>query len=323
MVEMPQSKLLARCLLLIIIFGGFVISSCQGSTSDAQTLASFGIIEYPINPPPDPPDEPDVVTYFRCSFSTEGPEGYKVDQPWIREEPCGYLPEKGTWHWVNCGEDWGTLRIVDDLVESGRYCLEMSLTASGTRPLSSNQHIKLYEVQGRESENYGAQYTTTKEAYYQMKYWFPSNFKVEDNSWRLIWQICGEEGVYGNSQHTYSPQIALVFGSTSLYLKNTAYYYADGQERSFEVIKNQHIPKERWVPITVYFKQGSTFQSEDGTIIIWIDGAKVFERHDLSTATFSGTPYVIWGIGNYGGSYESQGQSIYIKDVIVTSDYVV
>ena len=261
-----------------------------------------------------------MVTYLQSTFSKEDPEGYKLNQPWMRKEPCGYPNELGVWHWVNCGPKWGTIRLVPDPADANRTCVEMLLDAPGDRPLSNDQHVKLYECQGREAENYAEPYPTLKEAYYHMKYWFPSDFKVD--SWRLIWQYCGEEDVYGNPDHTSSPQMALVFGDTYLYLKSTGYYHKDGQKRSFVVSRNTNLPKDRWVTMVVYVKQGSAFQSEDGTVTVWIDGVKLFERNDIATATYSGTPYVIWGIGNYGGSYEDQGQRIYIKDVMVTSGYI-
>jgi len=263
-----------------------------------------------------------MVTYFQSTFSKEGPDGYGINQPWVREEPCRYPNELGVWHWVNCGPDWGTIRLVPDPADANRAYLEMLLDAPGDRPLSDNQHVKLYECQGREAENYVEPYPTLKEAYWHMKYWFPSNFNVESDSWRLIWQLCGEEGVFGNSQHTNYPQLSLVFSETHLRLGCSEYYYNDRQWRYFEVIGNTDLPKERWVAIVVYVRQGSAFRSEDGTVIVWIDGAKALERHDVSTGTYSGTPYVIWGIGNYGGRHEAQGQSIYIKEVIVTSRYI-
>jgi hypothetical protein len=198
----------------------------------------------------------------------------------------------------------------------------MALDAPGTRPLSTNQHIKLYEVQDREASNYVEPYPTLKEAYWNMKYWFPADFNVATNSWRLIWQFYGEDGVYGNPSYTYDPQFGLIFGHSNFYLQMSGYYFTDGQTRSFQLVSNSELPKERWVSIVVFVKQGSAFKAEDGTIMIWIDGAKVFERHDLSTSTLSGTPYVAWGIGNYGGPYEPQGQYIDIKDVSVTSQYV-
>jgi hypothetical protein len=58
------------------------------------------------------------------------------------------------------------------------------------------------------------------------------------------------------------------------------------------------------------------------TLSIWIDGVKLFERHDLPTPTYSRTPYVIWGIGNYEGYNEPEGQRTYIKDVFVTKEYL-
>lgn len=289
-----------------ILFVGFVICSCQGLV-EPHTITSFGSIV------------PEAKIYFQCTFSKEGPNGFKINQSWPENEPCQYLNELGIWHWVNCGPDWGTLRLVSDPSDSNRTCLEMLLDAPGTRPLPNNQQVKLYECQGREAANYAGAYSTSKEAFWSMKYWFPANFKVETNSWRLIWQDCGEEGVYGDLSDL--PQTYLVFGDSYLYLQNSEYYYSDGQGRSFEVISNTAIPKQRWVSMVVYLKQGTAFRAEDGTVIVWIDGTKVFERHDLSTSTYSGTPYVVWSIGNYGGPDEAEGQYIRIKDVTVTSAY--
>jgi hypothetical protein len=262
------------------------------------------------------------LIYFQSSFQYEGPDGYKLDQAWPETEPCPYPNEKGTWHWVDCGPNLGTIRLVPDPADSTRLCLEMVLDTPGPRPLSGNQHVKLYECQGREASNYVEPYPTEKEAYWHMEYWFPANFTVATNSWRLIWQFCGEEGVYGNPNQTYSPQFGLIFGDDYLFLQMSGYYYTDGQMRSFQLLSDSDLPKERWVSIVVYVKQGSAFRAEDGTVVIWFDGAKVFERHDLSTSTYSGSPYVIWGIGNYGGPYEPEGQLIYIKDVSVTNQYI-
>jgi hypothetical protein len=169
--------------------------------------------------------------------------------------------------------------------------------------------VKLYECQGREASNYVEPYPTTKEAYWHMKYWFPADFKVATNSWRLIWQFCGEENDYAKRQ---APQFALIFGDEYLYLQFS-------QTDSFPLIRNTDLPKQRWVSIVVFVKQGSTFGTEDGTVVVWMDGVKLFEQHDLPTSTYSGTPYAVWGIGNYGGPYEAEGQFLYIKDVIVSN----
>ena len=305
---LTEMKLVSACALSIILLSFLFSCSSQG-LSGSIPITSFGTVK------------PNRLTYFQCTFSQEGLDCFKLYQSWARKEPCAYPNEKGVWHWINCGPDWGTIRLVPDPADPSRVCAEMVLDAPGTRPLSTNQHVKVYEVQGREAANYTEHYQTSKEAYYQTTYWFPADFRVEPKSWRLIWQLCGEEGIYGNPEHTYYPQLALIFGNANLRLKCADYYYGDGQARSFELISNANLPKERWVPIVVYVKQGSNFRSEDGTVIVWIDGVKVLERHDISTSTYSGTPHVIWGIGNYGGKYEAQGQSIYIKDVVVTSEY--
>lgn len=302
-----KTKGISAYFLFILLVSWFIIYSCQG-LGESYAITSFGSVK------------PNIMTYFQSKFSKEGPDGYKTNQSWVREEPCGYPNELGVWHWVNCGPNWGTLRLVPDPADANRTCLEMLLDTLGDRPLPSNQHVKLYECQSREAENYMEPYPTLKEAYWQMKYWFPSDFKVEPYSWRLIWQFCGEEGYYGSGEYIH-PQMALVFGGTYLYLQNSGAYRPNGESVSYPLVKNVDLPKERWVSIQVYVKQGSAFKSLDGHVIVWIDGVKVFERYDVSTATQTGTPYVIWSIGNYGGPYEAQGQFIYIKDVKVTSEY--
>jgi len=299
---------------LLLLFSCFTVQFSQAMLQSSQAISSYGSIVLP-----------DVITYFHCTFSKEGPEGFKLDQPWVLKEPCGYPNELGVWHWVNCdpaGTKMGIIKIVEDPADPGRYCTEFLLDIPGTRPLPRDQHCKLYECQGREPQNYVEPYPTLKEAYYSAKYWFPSDFRVEPKSWRLIWQYCGEEGVYGNPEHTYHPQLSMTFGENNLLLQTGPYYEPGGERKSYILISNTGLPKERWVTIQVYVKQGTAFRSLDGTIIIWMDGIKVFESDEMPTATYSGTPFVIWGIGNYGGQRESQGQSICIKDVMVTSKYV-
>jgi hypothetical protein len=201
------------------------------------------------------------------------------------------------------------------------------MDAVGDRPLPDNQHIKLYEVQVRETENYVEPYPTLKEAYFQTRYWFPSSLKVEN--WRLIWQYCGESGVYGNESHTYGPQISLMLVAPEygdgLRFNIHGYYFPDqsvDQGQEIIIKKLSEIPRDQWNTLEVYVKQGSKFRVLDGSVKIWLNGKKIFEANDLPTATYSGTPYVIWGIGNYGGGEELFGQSILMKDVVVSSEFI-
>ena len=216
------------------------------------------------------------------------------------------------------------MRLVADPAVPGSYCLQMINDLSGTRPLSQNQEVKLYQVQDRQASDYSGPYTTSKEAYYQMQYWFPSNFQT--TSWRLIWQICGDYAVYGtntfaNDPDSSYPQMQLTFSKTALEFETSPFYAANGQWGEYRVINTADLPKDHWVTITVYVKQGSTFQAQDGTVQIWINNNLMFSSNTIPTATYTGTPYVIWGIGNYGSAYEAQGQYINIKDVTVTSTY--
>ncbi|GAH00155.1 unnamed protein product, partial [marine sediment metagenome] len=137
--------------------------------------------------------------------------GYLKNQLFPRDEYGGYgikyKPEKGEWNWVNTAymadgsqpqawmPDAGNIILVDDPSNPGRLCAKFVLDSPLTRPLSDNQHTKLYEVQGRQSENYGEPFLSTKELFYHFSVWIPSNIDVQE--WgRLIWQECGDETTY-------------------------------------------------------------------------------------------------------------------------------
>jgi hypothetical protein len=257
------------------------------------------------------------VTYFKSTFSYASTGSYAANQNWPSTEPAGYKIEKGTWNWVNTG-DTANMKLVVDPATGNSYCLKMVLDRLGTRPLSVNQQAKLYNIPSRETSNWNG-IQDTKEVYYTMKYWFPSDFSIARYSWRLIWQLNGEANVYGNPQYTYSPQMALIFGDKDLELQASGYYYKDGQSREYSLINNVDIPKGQWVEIAIYVKQGSSFRTQDGTVTIWINDKQVFSSNTMSTSTVSGTPYAIWSIANYGGPYEAQNQYFLIKDVMATS----
>lgn len=332
--KMKRNRILA-CAISIIFVNFFFIGLSQAS-QQSKTIFSYGSIQ------------PNMITYFQCSFSMEGPSieppvytpeglriGYREGEFHPRNEPSLYPCEKGLWKWVN-SRYWkdgtvsnmptaGTLRLVRDPTDPSRLVLECLNDVEGVRPLSGAQHAKLYELQHIDSQNYGEPYLTSREAYYHTEYWFPEDWP-ELESHVLIWQICGEYGAYGNPTMGHmSPQMALRFVSEgwgygdSLLFHFLDFYYEDGGTRRWPIIDRASIPKEQWVSIDVYVKQGSSFQSEDGAVIIWIDGEKLFEDYTLPTANPSGTPYTIWGIGNYGSSYEPAGLSLLIKNVVVSS----
>jgi Polysaccharide lyase len=278
----------------------------------------------PTATPTPTPTSSSITTYFDSSFSYLSGATFGLNTNWPQTEPLQYPTEKGIWNWINDQSSGGDMRLVADPAVSGSYCLQMINDLSGTRPLSQNQEVKLYQVQNRQTSTYSGPYISTKEAYYQMQYWFPSNFQTA--SWRLIWQICGDSAVYGNAAFANNanagyPQMQLTFGKTNLELETSPFYSANGLWGDYSIINTANLPKDQWVTITVYVKQGSTFQSQDGTVQIWINNALMFTNTHLPTATYTETPYVIWGIGNYGSPYEAQGQYIDIKDVTVTSAY--
>ncbi|MFA5365150.1 MAG: heparin lyase I family protein [Candidatus Bathyarchaeia archaeon] len=265
-----------------------------------------------------PSTDGENIVYFDSSFAYAGEGDYALNAYFPPTEPCGYEIEKGTWHWVNANNT-GNMRLIADPENESRTCLQMMMDNSSVRPLDENQHIKLYNIQGRESANWMNPYISTKEAFYNFKFLLPSNFSVQD--WRLVWQFNGEENVYGNPDFTFSPQFGLVFDNISdtLELQADNYYYADNQDRRFELIDIDDIPKNTWVNWTVYVKQGSAFRAEDGNVTVWINGDQLFTSNTFSTSTVTGIPFAIWGIGNYGGPEEEYGQNILMKDVKVTN----
>ncbi len=258
-----------------------------------------------------------ALIYFKSSFSYASTGSYAPYQNWPTQEPAGYTIEKGTWNWVNTGSS-ANMKLVVDPATGNSYCLKMVLDYPGTRPLSINQQAKLYNIPSRETQNWNG-IQDSKEVYYTIKYYFPRDFSIARYSWRLIWQLNGEEYVYGNPQYTYSPQMGLIFGDKDLELQASGYYYKDGQSRAYHLVNNADLPKEQWVTFTIYVKQGSAFRAQDGTVAIWINGQQVFNSSTFSTSTVSGTPYSIWSIANYGGPYEAQNQYILIKDVMATN----
>ena len=271
------------------------------------------------------------IVYQQSSFSyTKSPDFDYYDR-WPRSEPVKYKIEKGQWGWINSVYYGGNMYLISDPADNSRACIKMVWDDNSHS--GGNKMVKLYELQSSDSlhrgtlENYDIEpYISTKEAYYHFKVWFPANTSV--TRWRLIFQICGEEGVFGAKNEAVNPQLAIdIFKKTStkpdrLVVTNDGYYFSDGKDRIFDLMPLSELPKDQWVEFVVFYKQGSGFRVEDGTTIVWINSEQVFERHDLSTATKSGTPFIIWGIGLYGSPDEPYGQVQLFKDVKVTSSLI-
>ncbi len=281
-----------------------------------------------------------LTTYFECSFENTYPaSGFDYNQNFPYAEPCAYPCEKGKWNWVNVRpttitQEWqrnaGSIYLITDPSDATRTCARFILDAPGTRPLTTAQHTKLYEVQYTNRQNYVEPYPTLKEAYYQFKIWVPSSITIKQGT--LLWQMCGDLNSYGTLPDADSPQLSLAFVSygdpipQTLMLTVSGFYYNDfvsgiNTNRFFSIMPTADFPKDQWVTITIFAKQGTSYRAEDGTLTIWINSNKVFEKNTLPTASYSGTPYFTWGIGCYGSNKEMLNQNFLFKDVIVTSKY--
>lgn len=293
------------------------------------------------SPTPEPTLEPipEGTPYFNCTFS-DNTTYYENFEPFLLEEPSGYIPEKGLWNWVNCRPEppypegfWtvagpyaGSIYMIPDPVDTSRACVKFILDSPETRPFPTDQHTKLYELQSENMVNYGSTYVTAKEAYYNFKVYVPSTLDVQDRI--LIWQLCGDLASYGDPESGFTgPQISLSFISygyptaQSLSLIIHEDYYNDSTTRYFYPCTTSAFPKDQWVDITIYVKQGSDFQAEDGIVTVWLNTVQVVHSETVPTASYSGTPYFIWGIGCYGSNAELLNQTVYFKDVSVTMDY--
>jgi len=116
--------------------------------------------------------------------------------------------------------------------------------------------------------------------------------------------------------------LELTFDATQLYaILDNFYYSSDSNEPNhrWTLATLAQLPKEQWISFVVFYKQGTGFRVQDGKLIVWIDGAKKLDVGNVPTGTQSGTPFVIWGIGLYGGPNNPVGQFERFKDVTVTS----
>jgi hypothetical protein len=267
------------------------------------------------------------VIYHESSFRYTQPPEFDYYDPFPGPGPLAYQSEKGLWGWVNAEIYGGNMWLAPDPADSSRAALYMAHDVEDYS--GGSKHVKLYELQGREPRNKGTKpnynvepYISEKKAYYHYKIWFPTGTTIRN--WRLIWQLCGaEEDYLGRSffKEEHGPQFRLVFEGTNLNAVMNGSYYSDSQTHRWMVTRLEDIPKDQWVEFVVLFEQGSGFRVKDGTIIVWIDGVRKFERHDLPTASFSGTPFLVWGIGHYGSPIEPVGQVQLFKDVMVTSEF--
>jgi hypothetical protein len=277
---------------------------------------------------PIPSQSPTSETYFQSSFSY-ATTALPLDTPMPQQEPSVYVPEKGTWQWVNVGPSsfvpyGGSQKLVADPTDLSKICMKFTLDANGTRPLPSDQHTKLYNIPENEKANWQGDYIKNKAAYYYLKFMLKSDFIV--SKWNLMFQICGDKSSYGakplpivDGLTPNNPQFQLTWTNDSLALILDDFYRSSLTDFSQDLISQSSISKDAWHDLVVYYKMGSAFKAADGTIKVWIDGSKLFGASNMETCSYSGTPYMIWGIGNYGSRYEPYGTTIYFKDVEVTN----
>lgn len=268
--------------------------------------------------------------YFSSNFTTPGISPYNLNSAWSSTEPVGYPLEKGVWDWIanrrpSADPMWnyaaGTIKLIPDPTNPAQSCLQMIMDGtrndgSTTRPLSYDQHVKLYELQWNRSGNYNYfEVLTNKEMWYNFKIYLPNSFVV--SGWRLWWQIMRDSGT---SSSEPGPHLALIASSDgTLYFQVRRNYTSSGTDRLVAVTALSSIPRNQWVAICVYVKLGTARYAQNGTVRIYIDGSMIFDNSTIETCGVTGAPLQAWGIANYGGVAEGYNQYVLFKEVSVSN----
>jgi hypothetical protein len=265
-----------------------------------------------------------ITTYFKCSFS-QPQTNYGYQQAFPDGEPCGYQCEKGIWGWAVTSLYGGHMYLVHDPEDASRaaikFIYDVPNFTDANVPEKGVKAVKFYELQGRTPSQKGTKpnydvepYLSTKEAYYHFKVLFPASTTVGSN-WRMVFQVCGLESDYV----THPPQLSMAFEGDDLNVIMYGAYWTDNKAHRWLLSKLQALPKDEWIDVVVYYKQGTGWQVQNGTVTIWMDGVKKFDSHALPTGTSTGEPFVIWGIALYSSIGLPAGEYQMYKDVVVAS----
>ena len=194
--------------------------------------------------------------------------------------------------WLRQGNT-ATYDIQQSIVHSGDYAIKLTIdTSSGT---SQAAYLFFWNNQLPDA------------AYYSAWYYIPEN--IDTDVW---WNIMQWKSTYdGNTDHS-RPMFVLdgaIFNQTALSL-----CYLPDRDADKKCWKQTDValPKNQWVHIEVYYEK----DKNDGHVIVWQDGVKLFDITGYPTVLSDGSLY--YSVNHYTDSISPDVSSIYIDDVAIS-----
>lgn len=155
------------------------------------------------------------------------------------------------------------------------------------------------------------------DAYYSAWFYFPTGFGI--TNWRNIFQWKDDniqDG--GRVMFNIMPQSDMEFN-----LWVNGLYQPDGTTKAYELTDKISDLMNQWVHIQVHIVRGSGYKVGDGTIEVWINNVQRFSSNAMGTYPISDTELDYqWGVGNYGSTNEPDDQTLYVDDVVASSEKV-
>ncbi len=243
------------------------------------------------------------VVYLQSSFAYEGGP-FVEGQNWWSAGAASYPCEVGHWDSIDYSGNTptgGDIRLVEDPTDPSRLCLEFELTQPGARPLSENQHTKLWD----HADKGWAMENQVTEAYYQGEVYIPTAFTYGAN----IFQF-GQSAGYGCGQMPIS-RVGI---------------RSDGHIKYQNKLKDRvwhdlgELPVSEWLEICVYLKESSDYYTANGEVKIWINDVLMYSDNTQRLGNLCERYGFYWSINNYGDDYEPQGKKVLWRNVIVSSE---
>jgi hypothetical protein len=248
------------------------------------TLTSTNIVVEPTSTPV-PTDQPDYGILWSTGFeSGDLKDYYETHGEFIRQST------------------YGSYTIVNNPVLNGTHAAALTID---TQALAS----------GRAAGAYLFYYKNPDAGWYSAWIFIPED--TQPLSWWNIWQW--KSTFNGNSDQSVPMWIlSLTAIPNHDKLQMTLSYRPDNNtlKRSY-ASPSATINKGEWVHISTYYQKSI---DSDGMVAVWINGEEVYQLENVHTAETDNTLY--WSINHYAETMLPHPSTIYIDDVIISSERI-
>jgi Polysaccharide lyase len=226
---------------------------------------------------------------------------------WSADHETGDLSQ---WYAEDGGGEFNSGAAVSsattEVAHSGRYSARISIRTPGT------SGVRLF----RWNESH-----ITPEAYYSAWFYFPRRYHVPD--WWNIFQFKSRNGAANDA--FWSLQVGNR-GSGAMYvylnwwdgLTIEGPHRSEFGGRSYEQA-GKDIPEGIWTHLQVFLRQSSAF---DGQVIVWQDGAELFNLRDVRTRYPAANGANEWSVNNYADAVTPTPTTIYIDDAAIATSRI-